>query len=99
MSLLRMLKNPLGCTHPTPRAMYCLLFDKLVFQSGECGGWEGIRLRTHQSRLSQGGRSEMVWDLGGWSKSMAWPACEHVPCHIAGMLALFCWNRKLCQTF
>ena len=35
-----------------------------------------------------GGQSEMDLDLGGWSWGMTWPACKHVPCHIAGMLAL-----------
>ena len=46
-----------------------------------------------------GGRSEMDLGLGGWSSGMAWPSCKHVPCHIAGMLALSCWKRELFQTF
>ena len=44
-------------------------------------------------------------DYDGWSirdglgpgrlvSLQTWPACKHVPCHIAGMLALSCWKRR-----
>ena len=61
-----------------------------LVQSGKCGGWEGMRSCTHQSRLPQG---RLIRD-GLRPERMAWPACKNVPCHIAGMLALFCWKRK-----
>ena len=36
----------------------------------------------------RGGRSEIIWDLGGWSWSMTWPACNQ-------FLAILqvCWHR------
>ena len=37
--------------------------------------------------------------LGGWLRGMTWTACKHVTCHIAGVLALSRWKRKLFRTF
>ena len=40
-------------------------------------GYDYVSTRPDYHR---GGRSETDWDLGGWSRSMTWPACKHVPC-------------------
>ena len=93
-----MLKRSLGLGPPQP------LWNALhIVQLASVPIWKMLRLGSDQVPISQdnpkGGRSEMDWDLGGWSMGMTWPACKHVPCYIAGMLALSCQNRKLFETF
>ena len=46
----------------------------------------------------RGGRSEMDWDPEGQLRGYDMTSLQTVPCHIAAMLALFCWKRKLFPT-
>ena len=76
MSLLRLLKRSLVCTPPTPCGMHChpsLAFNQLVFQFGNCGGWEGIRSCTHQPKLSKGWSIGDCSGPGRQSMGMTWP--------------------------
>ena len=82
---------------PTPPLVECIAY--IVFQSGNLAAGKGYDYVSTRPDYPRGVRSEMDLDLGGWSRGMTWPACKHVPCHIAGMLALSCWKRKLFQTF
>ena len=43
----------------------------------------------------RGGRSWMDWDPEGQSRGYDMTSMQTVPGHIAGMLAVSCWKRKL----
>ena len=89
MSLLHMLKRSLGLYPPHPLWNELPIFQLASVTENVAAGKGHDHLPTSPDCPS-GNRSEMDWDLGGWSRSMAWPACKHVPCHITGILALSC---------
>ena len=91
------LKEALGCTHPTNCGRHCILYNKCSNSGNVATGKEYDHVPTSPD-YPRGGRSETGWNLEGWASGMTWPACKHVSCHIAGMLALSCWKRKLFQT-
>ena len=46
----------------------------------------------------KGGPSEMDQDPEGQSRGYDMTSLQTVPCHIAGMLPMSCWKRKLFPT-
>ena len=74
------------------------LFNQLVFKFGKHGSWEGIPSCTRRPRISQGWPIGDGSDPDGQSRGYDITSLQTLPCHIAGMLALSCWKRKLYPT-
>ena len=83
-------KEALGCTHPTPCRMNCLLFNSLVFQPGKKVAGQGYNRISTSPDYSRGGPSEMDWNLGGWLRGMTWPACKQFL-----VILQVCWHVLL----
>ena len=49
-------------------------------------------------KYPRGGQLEMARDPEGQARGYDMTSLQTVPCHIAGMVALSCWKRKLFLT-
>ena len=66
--------------------------------SGNVAAGKGYNHVSAGLEYPRGGRSEMDLDLECQSMGYDMTSLQIVPCHIAGMLALSCWKRKLFPT-
>ena len=74
------------------------LFNQQVFKFRKYCSWEEIRSVSTSLEYRRGGGSEIDQDPEGQSRGYNMISMQTVPCHIAGMLALSCWKRKLFPT-
>ena len=70
-----MLKGSIGLYPPL---VECIVYCSISYRSnlGNVAAGMGYDHEPISPDYPRGGRSDMDWDLGGWSRSMTWPACK-----------------------
>ena len=63
---------------PTPPLVDCIAYcsTSWCYNPGNVVAGKGYDYVSISPDYHRGGRSEMDWDLGGWSRDMTWPACK-----------------------
>ena len=92
------LKEAWGCTPPLVEYEHCQCSTNKCSNSGNVAAGKGYDHVSAVLEHTRGGQSEMDLDPKGQSRGYEMTSLQTVPWHIAGMLALPCWKRKLFLT-
>ena len=91
------LKEAWGC-NPTSRGIHYHCSTSQCSNLGNVAAGKGYDHVIACLEYPRGGQMEMDRDPEGHSRGDDMTSLQTVPCHIAGMLALSCWKRKLFPT-
>ena len=92
-----MLKRTLWL-YPTSSGIHCHCSTSKWLNLGNVAAEKGYDHVPTSLEYPRVGRSEMDRDPEDQSRGYDMTSLQTVPCHIAGMLALPCWKRKLFPT-
>ena len=88
-----MLKRSLGL-YPTFRRIHCHCSTSKCSNAENAAAGKGYDHVSIGLEYPKGGRSEIYRDPEGQSRVYDMTSLQTVPCYIAGMVALSCWNKK-----